>query len=150
MDLRPELLPPPVAPERLAELAREIERIGDLLYRGEPAAEAVAGFNRATGHDYEASDFAEYHAWRTLEDFAKEAARPAWPRVSGLTRDELAEIVRRLRAADPESDHYLRLLRACVTHPAASDLIFTPPPGLEAASPEEIADRILAHRPIAL
>jgi hypothetical protein len=150
MDLRPELLPPPVGSQPLAEISREIEKISGLLCCGEPAEAAIAAFNEMTGHDYDAADFAEYHGWRRLEDFAKEAARPVHPRVPGITRDELAEIVRRLQAADPETDYYLRLLEANVAHPGVSDLIYHPPAELRQASAEQIVDTALSYRPIAL
>jgi hypothetical protein len=148
MDLRPELLPPPVDPQRLAELSHEIERISGL--RGEPAGAAIAAFKEMTGHDYDFSDFAEYYGWRDVEDFAKEAARPVRPRVPDITRDELVEIVRRLQAADPETDYYLRLLQANVADPHVSDLLYHPPAGLGQACAEQIIDTALSYRPIAL
>ncbi|MFF3336268.1 hypothetical protein ACFYWX_43335 [Streptomyces sp. NPDC002888] len=113
MELRPELLPPPVSRQRLDELCAEVERIADLLEaRPEAAGEAIAAFNAMTGHEYEARDFAEYDGSRSLEEFAREAARPARPMVADITRDELVEIVRRLLMADLENDYYLRLLEA--------------------------------------
>ncbi|WP_262508442.1 hypothetical protein [Streptomyces spongiicola] len=39
MDLRPELLPPPVSQQRLDELSREIDRIADLLADRSESAE---------------------------------------------------------------------------------------------------------------
>lgn len=122
VDLRPELLPPPVSRHRLDELCAEVERIADLLEaRAEAAGEAIAAFNAMTGHDYTAFDFAEYAGSRSLEEFAREAARPARPVVADITRDELVEIVCRLLTATPESDYYLRLLQANVSHPIAAD-----------------------------
>jgi hypothetical protein len=150
MNLRPELLPPPVDPQRIAEISREIERISGLPYRSEPAEAAIAAFNEMTGHDYDASAFAEYYASRDLEDFAQEAARPAHPRVNDITRDELVEIVRRIQAADPETNYYLRLLDANVARPDVGGLIFYPPAELRNASAEQIVDTALAYRPIAL
>ncbi|KPI31507.1 hypothetical protein OV450_7160 [Actinobacteria bacterium OV450] len=151
VDLRPELLPPPVSRQRLDELCAEVERIADLLEtRREAAGEAITAFNAVTAHDYEALDFAEYDGSRSLEEFAREAARPARPVVSDITRDELVEIVRRLLLADPESDHYLRLLEANVSHPRVSDLVFHPSYNLRGASAEQIVDEALTYRPIAL
>ncbi|MEU6039613.1 hypothetical protein ABZ801_29835 [Actinomadura sp. NPDC047616] len=150
MDLRPELLPPSVAPQRLAEISREIGRIRGLLDDREPTEAAIAAFNEMTGHDYTADDFAHYWRSRNLEEFAREAARPAPARVPDISRDELAEIVRRILAADPETDYYLRLFEANVPHPAASDLIYWPPAELGDASAEQIVDAALSHRPIAL
>ncbi|MDQ0988827.1 hypothetical protein QFZ74_000055 [Streptomyces sp. V3I7] len=63
--------------------------------------------------------------------------------VADVTRDELVEIARRLLMAAPESDHYLRLLEANVSHPRVSDLVFPPWGGLKDASAEQIADEAL-------
>ncbi|MCX4706813.1 hypothetical protein OG726_51365 [Streptomyces sp. NBC_01373] len=149
--MRPELLPPPVSRQRLDELCAEVERIAELLVaRPEVAGEAITAFNAMTGHDYVALDFAEYDGSRSLEEFAREAARPARPVVSDITRDELVEIVRRLLMASPESDYYLRLLEANVSHPQVSDLVFHPSDILQNASAEQIVDEALEYRPIAL
>lgn len=152
VDLRPELVPPPVTEVRLRMLSHEIERIEDLLFREAPAEvdAAIAAFNAATGHSYDSSDFSGYAGWRDLADFALEAARPAYPRVPDVTREELVEVVRRIMAGDPEHDYYLLLLEANVTHPRASDVIHHPPDGLDDASPDCVVDEILAYRPIAL
>ncbi|MER5763885.1 hypothetical protein [Streptomyces sp. NPDC002082] len=151
MDLRPELLPPPVSRQRLGEMCAEVNRIADLLAaRPEGAGEAITAFNTMTGHDYTVLDFAEYYGGRSLEEFAREAARPARPVVAGITRDELVEIVRRLLTASPESNHYLRLLEANVSHPRVRDLVFHPSDKLQGASAEQIVDEALKYRPIAL
>jgi hypothetical protein len=149
MDLRPELTPPPVSPQRLAELCHEIRKISQLLDDREPAEEAIARFNAMAGpgHRYESYTFRHY--WRSveIEDFATEAARPAEPRVPDITRDELAEVVRRIMAAGPDSDYYLRLFEANVPHPSASDLIYWPPDELREASAEQVVDLALGGRP---
>ncbi|WST06445.1 hypothetical protein OG448_28020 [Streptomyces sp. NBC_01171] len=69
----------------------------------------------------------DYTGEGVRRDFAREAAGPARPVVADVTRDELVEIVRRLLAADPDSDHYLRLLKANTPHPRVSDLVFHSP-----------------------
>ncbi|WP_241002422.1 hypothetical protein [Streptomyces sp. CB01881] len=151
MDLGPELSPPPVSPSRQAELSREIGRIADLVATASAGAEAaVTAFNLTTGHDYRPLDFTGYEGSRSREEFAREAARPARPRVPDITRDELVEIVRRILAASPETDHYLRVLTANVVHPRVGDLVFHPPAGLRGASAEQIVDEALRYRPIAL
>ncbi|MDQ1012634.1 hypothetical protein QFZ82_007119 [Streptomyces sp. V4I23] len=151
MDLRPELMPPVVGPERLEELSREIERIAGLVEaRSADEDEAIRAFNTMTGHDYEACHFAHYWRSRDLEDFAREAARPARPRVADVTKEELVEIVRRVLVADAETDYYLLLLQMNVLHPAVSGLIFHPADALRDASAEEIVEEALAYRPIAL
>jgi hypothetical protein len=152
MNLRPELLPPAVDQQRLTEISEEIERIADLVHQGRRSEtdEAVAAFNARTGHTYAVSAFVEYGASRDLEEFALEAARPARPRVSDITRPELVEIVGRIMAGDPETDYYLLLLEANVVHPRVSGLIFHPPAELQDASAEAIVDAALSYRPIAL
>ncbi|MEQ4725362.1 bacteriocin immunity protein [Nonomuraea sp. B19D2] len=85
-----------------------------------------------------------------LEELARDAARPERPKVSDITREELAEIVRRIMEANPDSDYYLRLLEANVLHPRVSDLIFWPPEELQDATAEEIVEAALRYRPIAL
>ena len=144
MDLRPELLPPPVSPERIDELSEEIERICDLLDRRSPddgqVASAIADFNAMTSHAYAAHDFAEYYESRDLEDFALEAARPAWPRVPDVTRDELVEVTQRILddPAGPDCDYYLLILQANVPNPAISELIFRPAAGRKPTAAEII------------
>ncbi len=151
VDLRAELVPPLVSRQRLDELCREIQRIADLVVCGaESTDEEIRAFNARTGHDYSAVDFAEYGGSRSLVEFALEAARPARPRIADITTDELVEIVRRLLAGAPESDYYLRLLKANVSHPRVSDLIFHPPAELRDASAQQIVDEALGYRPIAL
>ncbi|MFI5802064.1 hypothetical protein [Streptomyces sp. NPDC051561] len=136
--------------QHLEEICSEIERIADLIARGEPADDAVAAFNGRAGHEYASIDFTEYYGWRDLQDFAREAARPAWPKVPDITRDELAEIVRRVLANAPEADYYLRPFEVNVAHPQAASLIFHPPAELRDASAQAIVDSALSYRAIAL
>lgn len=148
MDLRPELLPPVVDRRRLTEIGAEIERIATLIRAGGPAEEAVAAFNAATGHTYTYLDFTEYHGSRDLDDFAREAARPAHPRFPGITRSDLVAVVERILAADDETDYYLLVFTTNVPHPRAADLIYYPRhDDLTATS---IVDEALAYRPIEL
>jgi hypothetical protein len=150
MDLRPELRPPAVSPERIAHLCAAVDHIAGLLDRGEPADAPIAAFNADTGHSYTAEDFLTYWRSRDVEDLALEAARPARPKVPDITRDELVEIVRRIIDADSDTDYYVLLLTTNVVHPRVTDLIFWPPPELEDASPERIVDTALSYRPVAL
>ncbi|NUR64831.1 MAG: hypothetical protein HOQ47_03640 [Streptomyces sp.] len=66
------------------------------MHRGdeEAADAAIAVFNEDTGHACSRYDFLSYVGSRSAEEFARAAARPAYPRVPGITRDELVEIVR--------------------------------------------------------
>ncbi|MFB6441697.1 hypothetical protein ACFCVY_33815 [Streptomyces sp. NPDC056411] len=132
-------------------MSREIDRIAGLVADQSPAAdEAIWAFNGVTGHAYVALDFAGYYGSRTVAEFAREAARPACPRIADITRDELIEIVSRLLVSFPESNHYLRLLEANVPHPRVSDLVFHPLSDFQDASAEEIVEEALRYRPIAL
>jgi hypothetical protein len=153
MDLRPELLPPPVAPQRIDALAREIERICGLLDGSSPdadlAASAIADFNAMTSHAYAAGDFAEYYASQNAEDFALDAARPAWPAVPDISRDELVEVTQRILddPASPDCPYYLLILQANVQHPMITRL-FWPTAGAQPTA-EEIIDEALAHQTLA-
>ncbi len=146
----PRVAPSGVSEQRLQALGQEIERISDLIRHSEPADEAIMTFNQSTGHHYGLHDFAEYWGSRDLADFVLEAARPAHPRVSDITRDELIEIVNRILAADPETDYYLRLLDANLPYPNIHGLIYYPPAELQDASAEQIVDSVLSYRPISL
>lgn len=67
--------------------------------------------------------------------------------LTGRSRAELVDIVRRLQSAtgtEDEQDQLLEVLRANVPDPRVSDLIFWPPSEL---SPDEIIDHALAYRP---
>ncbi|GGM41069.1 hypothetical protein ACFFX1_18245 [Dactylosporangium sucinum] len=152
MELRAELCPPAVTPERVDALCAAIEAVEELLDRGDTGAAeaAIAAFNAGTGHDYTAYHFRTYAGSRDVEDFALEAARPARPKVAGVTRDELAEVVRRVRAGGPDTDYYVLLLTTNVLYPGVVDLIFHPPAELADASAAEIVDVALRYRPIAL
>ncbi|GID97609.1 hypothetical protein ACFQFC_23855 [Amorphoplanes digitatis] len=150
MELRPELCPPAVSSERVAQLRAAIEDIAQLLECGEPADAAIATFNADTGHSYNAEHFLTYWESRDVEDFALEAARPSRPKVPDITRDELVEIVRRILAAEDASDYYLLLLTTNVPHPRVGDLIFRPPPDLVDAPPERIVDTALSYQSITL
>ncbi|WP_030273295.1 hypothetical protein [Streptomyces sp. NRRL B-24484] len=151
MDLRAELLPPPVPAERLAELRAAVDVIADLVLTSGPAAAqaAVEAFGRETGHGFTVADFAACEGGRGAQALALEAARPARPEVRGTSRAETVELVRRVWAAGPDADWYLRVLRAALPHPRLLDLLFQSPAG-HAAAAEDVVDEALAYRPIAL
>jgi hypothetical protein len=87
---------------------------------------------------------------KTGDRYAQEAARPAWPRVPDITRDELIEVTQRILdgPAGPDCPYYLLILQANVPHPAITDLIYQPAAGTESTA-EEIIDAALSYRPIA-
>ena len=67
-----------------------------------------------------------------------------------LSKDELVELVRKISAAEgteEEIDAMLHTLEKNVPHPAVSDLIFW---SEEELTPEQIVEKALAYRSIAL
>ncbi|MFE2349336.1 hypothetical protein ACWEPB_17580 [Kitasatospora cineracea] len=148
MELRAELLPPAVTVRQREEVEREVERIEELLRTRNPAATAaIEALNDRTGHDCGPYDFLAYAGSRSRADFALELARPARPRVDGITREELAELVRRALESGPDSEWYLLVLDANVAHPRVGDVLFH---GRGDAAPERLAAQLLAYRPIVL
>ncbi len=148
MELRAELLPPAVTDGQRQEVEREVERIEELLRTRNPAATAaVEALNARTGHDCGPYDFLAYAGSRSRADFALEPARPARPRVDGITREELAELVRRALEPGPDAEWYLLVPAADVAHPRVGDVLFH---GCGDAVPERLVAELLAYRPIAL
>ncbi|GAA1577566.1 hypothetical protein GCM10009827_119220 [Dactylosporangium maewongense] len=152
MELRPELSPPVIPSTRIEQLCAAIHTVVELLESGADARADIAAFNEDTGHTYEPYDFMTYGSWRNIEEFALEAARPAWPKVPDVSREELVEIVRRIQiqAMDDDRDYYLLVLETNTVRPGVSDLIHWPPPHLVGASAEAIVDEALRYRPTAL
>ncbi|MFF5233216.1 hypothetical protein [Dactylosporangium sp. NPDC000521] len=150
MQLRPELSPPVIPSDRINDLCAAIHSIEELLESGADASAEIAAFNEDTRHTYEPYHFMTYWSSRNVEDFALEAARPAWPKVPDVSREELVEIVRRIQSMDADTNYYLLLLETNTVRPGVSDLIHWPPPELVDAPPEAIVDEALRYRPVAL
>lgn len=150
MELRPELSPPVISSLRIEQLCAAIHAVAELLESGGEARAEIAAFNEDTRHTYEPFDFMTYSSWRNVEDFALEAARPVWPKVPDVSREDLVEIVRRIQARDDDIHYYLLLLETNTVRPGVSDLISWPPPELVDASAEAIVDEALRYRPMAL
>lgn len=144
MELRPELSPPVVSGARIEQLCAAIHAVEALLESSADASAEIATFNEDTGHTYAPHDFMTYSSHRDVEAFALEAARPAYPKVPDISREELIEIVRRIQAIDDDTDYYLLLLETNTIRPGVSDLIHWPPPELVDASAEAIVDEALS------
>ena len=129
MELRPGLMPLRISAARRAEVRGRIRHIEDAITAGEDVADLIREFNAFTGREYGEDMFHNY--WRSidLEDFVRQAARPKPAPVPGVTRAELAEVVRRAmpQNGDPEYEAYLEILDANVPLECASGLIFYPP-----------------------
>ncbi len=174
MNLREELLPLSIPAAELEEIERKIDEIERRLENEEKEQEAVdraiESFNARYGRTWEAQEFRDYSGSMSRSEFALRAAQPPARRIADITHEELIEIVRRIqeperafaaqeanrtpseRHADHHGDRlaalqsfYLELLEAQVAMPEVSDLIFW-----DDLEPEEIVDRALAYRPIAL
>ncbi|BCY11210.1 hypothetical protein [Actinoplanes sp. L3-i22] len=148
MDLRPELRLPEIAPERLDALGAAIERIGELIETGQRAEAdaAIAAFNADTGGDYDPYFFACYWESMSLEEAAFGAALPVWPKVDGITRDELIELVRRVQVGEENAGWFDHVLEANVPYFRVHDVHRHP----EGMTPAGIVDAALAWRPMAL
>ncbi|WP_432972300.1 hypothetical protein [Dactylosporangium sp. CA-233914] len=145
MELRAELCAVEVPPERYAELTAAAEDIVDRIADGEDVGAAIEAFNAATGHQYDAESFRLRCS--DVDELVREAAQPVPVRVPGVSREELAEVVRRIRAVEGDTDYYLGVLEANVLDPRVSNLIFWPKPGFENATDLQIVDEALRYRP---
>ncbi len=129
MELRPELTPTPLSAARRAAVRGRIRRIENAIAAGEDVADLIREFTAFTGREYGEDMYRNY--WRSidLEDFVRQAARPKPAPVPGVSRAELAEVVRRAmpQNGDPEYEAYLDILDANVPLECASGLIFYPP-----------------------
>lgn len=124
MELRQELAPPSLDEElvaRLAELADALD--------GNPSEALRAEFNRLAGTEIPMRAFqgiygSEDHANYVRRVLRKQRIKP----VPDVTRDELAEVVRRAMKPDRAGLHeaYMAIFDCNVPRPRASNLIFYP------------------------
>ena len=126
MKLRPELMPPLLDEElvaRLAELAA--------LLDGDPDEAKRAEFNRLAGTNISMREFQGIYGGENHEEYVR---RVLYHRLitpfPGVTRAELAEVVRRAMPSNEFFDQheaYMAVFDANVPLPGASNLIFYPP-----------------------
>jgi len=124
MELRPELTPPSLDERlvaRLAELADALD--------GNPSEMLLAEFNELAGTEIPMSVFqgiygSEDHANFVRRVLRKQRIKP----VPDVTREELAEVVRRAMQPDRAGLHeaYMAVFDCNVPRPRASNLIFYP------------------------
>jgi hypothetical protein len=126
MELRPELMPP-VLDERL--VSRLAKMAGQL--DGDPDEDIRAEFNRLAGTDIPMAEFQGIYGGENHEDYVRrvlyyQLIKPA----PGVTRAELAEVVRRAMPTTEFFDQYeayMSVFDANVPLERASNLIFYPP-----------------------
>ncbi|HET7233801.1 MAG TPA: hypothetical protein VFJ16_27570 [Longimicrobium sp.] len=150
-------LTPPVLNEATVQHLRALSEALDGFTGTEDEKRGlVAGFNRLAGTELSFADFqgvcegAGHDSWVRTQ-----LARPSVRRTAAIGRDELAELVRRIRAglgAAWEIEFWLELLMANVPDPTVPDLGFHPasrgyPDDLP---PEEVAGIALRYQPVPL
>ena len=126
MELRPELLPPLLDDILVARLAKLADRLD-----GDRDEELWAEFNRLAGTDVPMDEFQGIHGGQDHDDYVRKVlySRLVKPAV-GVTRAELAEVVRRATPTDEafdQCDAYMAVFDANVPLTGASNLIYYPP-----------------------
>lgn len=128
MELRPELMPPTLDEEKVARLAK----LADQIDGAAPGQweDDLAKFNRLAGTGLKFEDLQGIYGAEDYEDYVRRVlhdwtVKPA----DGVTREELAEVVRRSmpRSGYADREAYMAVLDANVPSPKASNLIFYPP-----------------------
>lgn len=125
MQLRPELLPPPLNASQVARLAKLADRL-DGAAPGECDGE-LAEFNQLAGSDMPLAEFQGINSGENPEDFVRRVLfqRVLAP-VKSMTLAEMTEIVSRVIACGDDHDFYLQLFMVNCKHPSGSGLIFWP------------------------
>lgn len=148
MNLRPELMPPPldeVLVARLATLADTIDGALPGQYEDD-----LAEFNRLAESSIPFRDFQGIYGAEVHENWVR---RLLWSQrikpVAGVTRAELIEVIRRAYpgvSPGNENEAYMAIFDANVPLPKASMLLYYPPDDYDAAvqdwdpTPEQIVD----------
>jgi len=150
MDLRPELLPPPLDAVRVARLAELATRL-DGAQPGQ-WEDDLAEFNRVAGSAIPIEEFQGIYGAEDHEDWVRRLLYQQALVPADVTREEMVEIVSRAmpQNGNPNYDFYFQLFLVNCKHPSGSDLIFWP--NLVAELPqdreptaEEIADLALGQ-----
>ena len=159
MELRAELLPP-----RLDEaLVHRLAHLADALDGAAPeqCEEDLAEFNRLAGTALAFADFQGIYGGEEHETWVRRIVRSKMLRpVADVTREELAEVVRRAmpQNEDPDYEAYMAIFDANVPRPHASNLIFYSADynhnrdwqSEYDPTPEEIVDQALSYKVVAL
>jgi hypothetical protein len=128
MNLRPELLFPPLDEARVARLARLAARI-DGAHPGQ-WEEDLEEFNRGAGTNLAFADFQGVYGGQDHDTWVRSVlAEPFQKPIADITRDEFLELIRRVSAAlgkEHEIAFWLGLLEANLPGRRISDLIFWP------------------------
>ena len=121
MSLRPVLRPPPIDAEVLDRMIAVVARIGGAWQTGEPLDELMREHDELTGrHDIPARHYRDLCSKREERDAAVQTLRGRAPIVPDITREELVEIVRRIRD-DPKALDMIWWLDLYMSNTAAGD-----------------------------
>ena len=129
--IRPDLRPPKRDQKMIDCLTLLAEQIVEAVDSRLPYATLIAEFNSSTQRNFTVGDFVGAASSMTMREFALGALIPEPHRVEGVTRDDLLEIIRRIRddrgeglLPDSELGYYVRFLAANIPNPRISDLLF--------------------------
>jgi len=148
MHLRKELLPTERTDEFKAMLKLRIQLIEQKLANGEDATNEIKEFNAITGREYKLDYFQDYWTFMSIDEFVKEVSSPVPKKIADITKEELMEVVRRIKDVETykeDTEFYLQLFEANVIMPEVSDLIFW-----DELTPEEVVEKALSYKPISL
>ncbi|MBT31012.1 MAG: hypothetical protein CMO01_15240 [Thalassobius sp.] len=151
MHLREKLLPT-ATEDRILRILGLIKEIENNIDSGKSTENLIVRFNKITQRNYDREYFQTYWSSQSIEDFAREASQPLPEKIEDITKEELIEIVNRIRNGDENTTFYLELLDRNLPHPRISDLIFYPESeGLtDESTSEEIVEKAKAFRAIQL
>lgn len=144
MELRPELMPPVLDEAKVARLAT----LAGHLDGARPGQweDDLAEFNQLAGTAIPFEEFQGIYGADSHRDWVRRVLyRRTIARVPDLSREEMAEIVSRIRVRGDHRDFYLELFAANCRHPSGTDLIYWPDlvpelPQDRQPTAEEIAD----------
>ena len=125
MELRPELRPPALDDDVIARLADLADRV-DGARPGE-WEDDLAEFNRLAGTAVAFEQFQGVSGGGPLEDYVRRLLyRRRLAPDPALTREEMAEVVSRVRSGAEGRDFYLELFLVNFRHPSGTDLLYWP------------------------
>jgi hypothetical protein len=151
IELRIELTPPVLSSALVDRLAKLADRL-DGAFAGE-CDEVLAKFNRLVGIPMALHEFQGINSANSPESFVRNILyRCTLVPDPALCREEMAEIVKRIRRIKREREFYVALFCVNCKHPAGVNLIYWPSsvpdmPKDRALTNEEVADIALSWEP---
>jgi hypothetical protein len=125
MELRPELMPPVLDEAKVARLAALAGRLDGA--RPGQWEDDLAEFNQLAGTAIPFDEFQGISGGQSHRDWVRQVLyRQAVAPVPDLSREEMAEIVSRVKGPGADRDFYLGLFGVNCRHSSGTDLIFWP------------------------